>query len=426
MVMGNLINKILLFTALVIICAAAITQGVSSQEDFAGSGDLQVESSPKGAQVFIDNVLKGTTPLSIKGLRPGSYLVKLIYGSLSQEISVIINPDKTALVSWDLQGKTKIGLWQEFSSFDNDLLRVLASPLELRFPSFVEAVFIESRASRVQLAKQKGLKGILHLKFSLDKRLSHRDIQVTLLADYYEIDTEKKLLDKRYAAGREYNFDPGGQQVLELKQQALQELEKDLRQLLTETYGGDSSLSPEKPEAKFEETPIDASPEKTIISGAGSWTEPDYTGTGFAKLIGVSPPDFALRTRRGENIELSSYKGRGVVLLYFFDASFQFCRRELDEIHRLYLRNQDEFTPIGISIAGSGRRRLLTENFLRTRLYEFPVVIDTAQVSRKYSASDSVPVWVLIDKKGKIRYIKRGTWKVESVYERIRYLYMEE
>ncbi len=42
------------------------------------TGSLSVHSTPTGADVLVDGVRRGRTPLSLSGLRPGSYAVKLV------------------------------------------------------------------------------------------------------------------------------------------------------------------------------------------------------------------------------------------------------------------------------------------------------------------------------------------------------------
>jgi PEGA domain len=55
------------------------------------SGSLSVNTTPSGAQVYVDGVLKGVTPATIPGLSAGSHAVRLVmagYGDLNTTITV--------------------------------------------------------------------------------------------------------------------------------------------------------------------------------------------------------------------------------------------------------------------------------------------------------------------------------------------------
>ena len=67
-------------------------------------GDLFISSNPKGASVFLDGVNKGTTPLSLKYLEIGDYLLKVEYDDYEEyfeTVSVEYNYDKSIRVDLD-------------------------------------------------------------------------------------------------------------------------------------------------------------------------------------------------------------------------------------------------------------------------------------------------------------------------------------
>ncbi|OFW39672.1 MAG: hypothetical protein A3F70_14180 [Acidobacteria bacterium RIFCSPLOWO2_12_FULL_67_14] len=78
--------------------AVAITAGTEVQQFIelpkaaagAGTGRLQVSSEPSGARVMIEGQPRGTTPVTIDGLTPGSYSVTLEgeLGSVTQQVAV--------------------------------------------------------------------------------------------------------------------------------------------------------------------------------------------------------------------------------------------------------------------------------------------------------------------------------------------------
>jgi len=65
-----------------------------------GTGTLQVSSSPAGAQVFLDNVYMGISPLTLPGVSTGSHLILLKLGGYSDwEVSAQVAAGQTTPVT---------------------------------------------------------------------------------------------------------------------------------------------------------------------------------------------------------------------------------------------------------------------------------------------------------------------------------------
>jgi len=73
-----------------------ISQFVEMPKAAAGTGDLQVRTDPSGAKVAVDGQLRGTSPLTIPGLAPGSHSVTLENDLGSVREDVTIQPGATA------------------------------------------------------------------------------------------------------------------------------------------------------------------------------------------------------------------------------------------------------------------------------------------------------------------------------------------
>ena len=73
-----------------------ISQFVEMPKATAGTGDLQVRTDPSGAKVSVDGQLRGTSPLTIPGLAPGSHSVTLENDLGSVREDVTIQPGATA------------------------------------------------------------------------------------------------------------------------------------------------------------------------------------------------------------------------------------------------------------------------------------------------------------------------------------------
>ncbi len=123
------------------------------------------------------------------------------------------------------------------------------------------------------------------------------------------------------------------------------------------------------------------------------------------QLIGQQAPDFTLRSDAGENKKLSELRGK-VVLLNFWATWCGPCRQEIPKLAELKeLHNDYEFELLGINIDEDTSKALRLAKKLSVN---FPILFDESkQVSKSYDI-DAMPMTVLIDRDGTIRYVHRG------------------
>jgi peroxiredoxin len=118
--------------------------------------------------------------------------------------------------------------------------------------------------------------------------------------------------------------------------------------------------------------------------------------------IGKRAPDFSTHDLRGNEITLSQYRGR-VVLLDFWATWCLGCVLESPNIKRVYNKYKDQgFVVIGIN---QDQNRWEFEAFIRRERIEWPQVFDWGNkydVSLLYNA-DTLPAMFLIDKEGILR-----------------------
>ncbi len=115
--------------------------------------------------------------------------------------------------------------------------------------------------------------------------------------------------------------------------------------------------------------------------------------------------EFRLASRAGKPVALSDLKGQ-VVLVNFWATWCGPCRKEmplLEQIHKKY--GPLGFVMLGVNVEEDTR---LMDTFLKDVPVSFPILLDPANgVSKLYSVS-AMPSTVIIDRKGRVRFIHQG------------------
>jgi peroxiredoxin len=137
---------------------------------------------------------------------------------------------------------------------------------------------------------------------------------------------------------------------------------------------------------------------------------------GYA-LIGQAAPDFALHATAGDNVRLSEHRGE-VVVLSFWSSRCSSCRTQLDVLSR----SLATYRSAGLAIYGIGvdDDAQQSRDFAHSARVSFTMLLDPEKsVSRNYQV-DNLPMTVLIDRNGTVRYALRD---YSSASER---LYVQE
>ncbi len=122
-------------------------------------------------------------------------------------------------------------------------------------------------------------------------------------------------------------------------------------------------------------------------------------------LAGKPAPDFALKSSTGENLRLSEYRG-DVVMINFWATWCGPCRQEMPLLDELYSRYQRVgFRLLGVNIDDDSSRAMSMISELGV---SFPVLFDTRKEVSKLYDVDAMPVTILVDREGKVRYIHQG------------------
>ena len=135
-----------------------------------------------------------------------------------------------------------------------------------------------------------------------------------------------------------------------------------------------------------------------------------FSGTGFlsasARLpqelsVGEIAPEFQLSSLSGNNVALSDFKGKPVIL-FIWATWCPYCVRELAYLEKSYL----DIKKSGVELLAidSGEPRERVARYLNNRKIEFPVLLDTdSKVSYAYNVI-GIPTLVLVDAQGMIKF----------------------
>jgi len=122
-------------------------------------------------------------------------------------------------------------------------------------------------------------------------------------------------------------------------------------------------------------------------------------------MEGQPAPDFALKSSTGENLRLSEYRG-DVVMINFWATWCGPCRQEMPLLDELYSRYQRVgFNLLGVNIDDDSRRAM---QMIEELGVNFPVLFDARKEVSKLYKVDAMPVTVIVDREGKVRYIHHG------------------
>ena len=126
--------------------------------------------------------------------------------------------------------------------------------------------------------------------------------------------------------------------------------------------------------------------------------------------------NFTLKSATGENIRLSEYRGQ-VVLINFWASWCGPCRQEFPHLDAIHQKYEDlGFTVFGVNVE---QDREMADKVLRDIPVSFPILFDDQnQVSELYDV-DAMPMTVLVDRNGEIRFMHRGYKPgYEAAYEK--------
>jgi peroxiredoxin len=129
------------------------------------------------------------------------------------------------------------------------------------------------------------------------------------------------------------------------------------------------------------------------------------TSLASSGLEGRAAPDFALKSSTGENLRLSEYRG-DVVMINFWATWCGPCRQEMPLLDEMYTRyKRVGFNLLGVNIDDDSRRAM---QMIEELGVNFPVLFDSRKEVSKLYVVEAMPVTVLVDREGKVRFVHHG------------------
>lgn len=121
-------------------------------------------------------------------------------------------------------------------------------------------------------------------------------------------------------------------------------------------------------------------------------------------------PDFTLKDLDGNDIKLSDYKGK-VVVLDFWATWCPPCRKGIPDFVEMQKKyGEDKFVVLGINLdQGSAAEVIpMVTDFAENYKINYPIVIHNQEVVYAYGGIRSIPTTFVLDKEGKVRQGVQG------------------
>ena len=148
-----------------------------------------------------------------------------------------------------------------------------------------------------------------------------------------------------------------------------------------------------------------------LIMAFHTFAGPSFAAdTGMRIRIGEEAPDFRLEDLlTGKMVSLSEFKGRKVVMVEFWGTWCDICEHEVPELLKLYADWKDKgFEFLAIAVPPGDADEVRT--FIREKKIPYPTFLDEdlTVAARSYGLTGPIPIKVVIDHEGVVRYAHVG------------------
>ena len=128
--------------------------------------------------------------------------------------------------------------------------------------------------------------------------------------------------------------------------------------------------------------------------------------------------ELRLKDIKGRALRLSDYRGK-VVLINFWATWCPPCRAEIPDLIKL----QRDFGPRGLQVIGvtyPPQKLTQVRRFVQRAKVNYPVGLGTKEMMSLFTASDTLPMTIVIDTDGRIREIIEGILLPKEFEEKIK------
>lgn len=138
-------------------------------------------------------------------------------------------------------------------------------------------------------------------------------------------------------------------------------------------------------------------------------------------VVGLEPgntaPDFKLPTLEGEQIKLSDFRGKKVIMNMW--ASWcPPCKAEMPDLQSFYIDHQAEGIEVfGINLTEAEKNKQDVTHFIEEYELTFPIVLDEKSQTADLYEVTTIPTTYIVDSKGKIAQKIVGMVTYERVKE---------
>ena len=151
-----------------------------------------------------------------------------------------------------------------------------------------------------------------------------------------------------------------------------------------------------------------------LYSRLGQDLAPDQLGTqatGETKPEANPAPDFTVYDAGGNEVKLSDYFGKPIVL-NFWASWCGPCKMEMPDFHEKYLELGDEVQFLMVNMTTGRETQETAESFIAEQGYTFPVLFDLDSAAAAAYGAYSLPTTIFIDAEG--NGIARATGAIDA------------
>jgi thiol-disulfide isomerase/thioredoxin len=140
---------------------------------------------------------------------------------------------------------------------------------------------------------------------------------------------------------------------------------------------------------------------------------------GTAVVAQTSPrSSLRLRSINGQTIALDNYKG-SILLINFWATWCVPCRSEIPDLIKLQRRYRNQGLRI-LGITYPPEQISEVRRFVRHLKINYPVAIGTKATKTQFTASETLPMTVVIDRDGRVREVIEGIMYADEFDQKVR------